>query len=59
MHNRFRQYILKKQAFNNYNDDRIKNIQLKINRRHRKKFNFEELVRVFYKRLNNKVAFNA
>ncbi|KAA6311053.1 hypothetical protein EZS27_037747, partial [termite gut metagenome] len=32
----------KKQLFNNYDDDRIKNIQLKINRKPKKKLNFEE-----------------
>ncbi|KAA6335557.1 hypothetical protein EZS27_016235 [termite gut metagenome] len=53
-----RQYVPKKQTITNYNDDRIKNIQLKINRRPRKKLNFEEPVRVFYKMLNKKVAFN-
>ncbi|KAA6332532.1 hypothetical protein EZS27_018964, partial [termite gut metagenome] len=53
-----RQYVPKKQTITNYNDDRIKNIQLKINRKPRKKLNFEEPVRVFYKMLNNKVAFN-
>ncbi|KAA6326281.1 hypothetical protein EZS27_024594 [termite gut metagenome] len=49
---------LKKQTFTDYNEDRIKNIQLKINRRPRKKLNFEEPYNLFYKMLNNKVAFN-
>ncbi|KAA6326156.1 hypothetical protein EZS27_024708, partial [termite gut metagenome] len=37
---------------------RIKNIQFKINRRPRKKLNFEEPFSMFRKMLNNKVAFN-
>ncbi|KAA6332531.1 hypothetical protein EZS27_018976, partial [termite gut metagenome] len=53
-----RQYIPKKQTFTDYNDDRIKKIQLKINRRPRKKLNFEEPYNLFYKMLNNIVAFN-
>jgi IS30 family transposase len=53
-----RQYMPKKQIFNNYNDDRIKCIQLKINRRTGKILNFEEPYNVFYKMLNNIVAFN-
>ncbi|KAA6307721.1 hypothetical protein EZS27_040608, partial [termite gut metagenome] len=53
-----RQYIPKKQTFTNYDDDRIKKIQFKINRRPRKKLNFEEPFNVFYKMLNKKVAFN-
>ncbi|KAA6324766.1 hypothetical protein EZS27_025948 [termite gut metagenome] len=53
-----RQYIPKKQTFTHYDDDRIKNIQFKINRRPRKKLNFEEPFSMFRKMLNNKVAFN-
>jgi IS30 family transposase len=36
-----RQYIPKKQSFANYNDEFIKNIQHKINRRPRKNLNFD------------------
>jgi IS30 family transposase len=53
-----RQYIPKKQTFTHYDEDRIKNIQFKINRRPRKKLNFEEPFSMFHKMLNNKVAFN-
>jgi IS30 family transposase len=47
-----RQYIPKKQPFTNYNDDFIKNIQHKINRRPRKKLNFGTPKNRFF----NKVA---
>ncbi|KAA6318314.1 hypothetical protein EZS27_031659, partial [termite gut metagenome] len=53
-----RQYVPKEQTFTDYNEDRIKNIQLKINRRSRKKLNFEEPYNLFYKMVNYKVAFN-
>ncbi|KAA6327657.1 hypothetical protein EZS27_023375 [termite gut metagenome] len=36
-----RQYVPKKPTFTDYNEDRIKNIQRKINRRPGKKLNFE------------------
>jgi Transposase and inactivated derivatives, IS30 family len=48
-----RQYIPKKETFDNYNDAMIKNIQHKINRRPRKKLNFENPKNSFF----NKVAF--
>ncbi|KAA6317728.1 hypothetical protein EZS27_032160, partial [termite gut metagenome] len=53
-----RQYIPKKEAFTNYTDKQILDIQHKLNRRPRKLLNFEEPFSVFYKMLNNKVAFD-
>jgi IS30 family transposase len=44
-----RQYIPKKQSFNNINDDYIKSFQIKINRRPRKLLNFEVPIERFYK----------
>jgi len=48
-----RQYIPKKESFDNYDDLIIKNIQYKINRRPRKKLNFDSPKNIFF----NKVAF--
>jgi IS30 family transposase len=51
-----RQYIPKKHSFNDYNDQTIKDIQLKINRRPRKKLNFNNPKHVFYTNLDTIVA---
>jgi IS30 family transposase len=53
-----RQYIPKKEAFTNYTDKQILDIQHKFNRRPGKLLNFEEPFSVFCKMINNKVAFN-
>ncbi len=52
-----RQYIPKKSIFNNYNEQYIKDIQHKINRRPRKKLNYDNPKNLFYKFVNLKVAF--
>jgi IS30 family transposase len=52
-----RQYIPKKQSFTNYDDEAVAAIQHKINRRPRKKLNFENPFVVFAKAINNPVAF--
>jgi len=52
-----RQYIPKKSIFKLYNDKEIKEIQYKINRRPRKKLNYENPKNLFYKFVNQKVAF--
>lgn len=52
-----RQYIPKKSKFEEYNELQIRNIQYKINQRPRKKLNFENPKNLFYKFVNNKVAF--
>ena len=52
-----RQYIPKKSIFNNYNDQEIKEIQHKINRRPRKNLNYDNPKNLFYKFVNQKVAF--
>jgi IS30 family transposase len=51
-----RQYIPKKQTFNNYNEQIIRDIQHKINRRPRKKLQFNNPKHVFYTNLDNIVA---
>ena len=51
-----RQYIPKKQTFNHYNEQTIKDIQYKINRRPRKKLLFNNPKHVFYTNLDNIVA---
>ena len=52
-----RQYIPKKSIFNLYNEDEINDIQHKINRRPRKKLSYENPKNLFYKFVNQKVAF--
>jgi IS30 family transposase len=52
-----RQYIPKKSIFDQYDDDKIKEIQYKINRRPRKKLNYDNPKNLFYKFVNRKVAF--
>lgn len=52
-----RQYIQKKIKFEEYNELQIKNIQHKINRRPRKKLNFENPKNLFFNFVNKKVAF--
>jgi IS30 family transposase len=44
-----RQYIPKKQRFNNISDDDIKSFQIKINKRTRKLLNFDAPIDRFYK----------
>jgi IS30 family transposase len=51
-----RQYIPKKQSFEDYNDQYIKDMQHKINQRPRKKLQFNNPKHVFYTNLDNKVA---
>lgn len=51
-----RQYIPKKQTFDAYNDNNIKDIQHKINQRPRKKLLFNNPKYVFYTNLDKKVA---
>ncbi|MDR1056425.1 MAG: IS30 family transposase, partial [Prevotellaceae bacterium] len=43
-----RQYIPKKQNFNNFNDDDINSFQIKINKRPRKLLNFDAPIDCFY-----------
>jgi IS30 family transposase len=52
-----RQYIPKKSVFENYNDNDIKAIQYKVNRRPRKNLNYDNPKNIFYKLVNQKVAF--
>ena len=51
-----RQYIPKKQSFENYNDQYIKEVQYKINRRPREKLGFLSPKEVFFASLEKKVA---
>ncbi len=51
-----RQYIPKKETFDKYNDLYISQIQAKLNKRPRKKLNFETPKDLFFKFVNNKVA---
>ena len=51
-----RQYIPKKESLENYNDQLIKEIQYKINRRPRELLNFDNPKYVFYINLDKKVA---
>jgi len=51
-----RQYIPKKATFDDYNDQIIKEIQYKINRRPRKILSFENPKHIFYLNLDKKVA---
>jgi IS30 family transposase len=46
-----RQYITKKQTFTNIDDDKIQKIQRKINRRPRKKLNFETPFKILYQKI--------
>jgi len=52
-----RQYIPKKSIFETYNEQNIKDIQYKINRRPRKNLNYDSPKNLFYKFVNEKVAF--
>ena len=52
-----RQYIPKKSIFELYDDQKIKEIQYKINRRPRKNLNYQTPKNIFYKFVNQKVAF--
>jgi len=52
-----RQYIPKKSMFETYNEQDIKDIQYKINRRPRKNLNYDNPKNLFYKFVNEKVAF--
>ncbi len=51
-----RQYIPKKQSFNEYNDQYIKEVQHKINQRPRKKLLYDNPKYIFYTNLDTKVA---
>jgi IS30 family transposase len=51
-----RQYIPKKQSFEDYNEQIIKDMQHKINQRPRKKLQFNNPKHVFYTNLDTKVA---
>lgn len=51
-----RQYIPKKQTFENYNDQNIKEIQHRLNQRPRKKLGYENPKHIFYSNLDTKVA---
>jgi IS30 family transposase len=51
-----RQYIPKKQTFENYNDQNIKEIQHRLNQRPRKKLGYENPKHIFYSNLEPKVA---
>ena len=52
-----RQYIPKKSIFEHYDDQKIKEIQHKINRRPRKNLKYDNPKNQFYKFVNQKVAF--
>ena len=52
-----RQYIPKKSIFETYNNQEIKEIQHKINRRPRKNLNYDNPKNLFYNFINQKVAF--
>jgi len=52
-----RQYIPKKQSFENYNNQYIREIQFILNRRPREKLKFYSPKELFFASLNNKVAF--
>ena len=52
-----RQYIPKKSVFSQYSEQKIKEIQHKINRRPRKNLNYDNPKNLFYKFVNQKVAF--
>ncbi len=51
-----RQYVPKKQSFDGYNDQNIKELQHKINQRPRKKLQFNNPKHIFYTNLDSKVA---
>lgn len=53
-----RQYIPKKESFDKYNQEIIKQIQYQLNQRPRKKLNFETPKKIFFASLQNNVAFN-
>lgn len=52
-----RQYIPKKSIFSMYNEQEIKEIQHKINRRPRKNLNYDNPKNLFYKFVNQNIAF--
>jgi IS30 family transposase len=54
-----RQYITKKQSFNNFTDEQIAFFQIKINKRPRKRLNFDSPKNKFFNLLNNFVAFGS
>ena len=53
-----RQYIPKKESFDKYNNQYIKQIQYDINKRPRKSLNFESPKKIFFASLRNIVALN-
>jgi len=56
LYDRFFQYIPKKESFENFKTQDIKEIQFKLNRRPREKLKFYSPKEVFFASLNNKVA---
>ena len=52
-----RQYIPNKSIINQYTTLKIKDIQMKINRRPRKNLDFEKPFELFYNFITQKVAF--
>ena len=52
-----RQYIPKKSNFDNYSEQKIREIQYKINKRPRKNLNYDNPKNLFYKFVNSNVAF--
>ena len=54
-----RQYLPKEQSFNNYTDEQIALFQTKINKRPRKKLNFDSPKNKFFNLLYNLVAFGS
>lgn len=54
-----RQYIPKKEVFENYTNEQILKIQHKINARPRKNLNFDNPKNEFFKNINLKVAFDS
>lgn len=59
MNKLLRQYYPKGKEINNDNTNNIKHIQYKINRRPRKKLKFQKPYKLFYKFINQKVAFKS
>jgi len=55
----FRQYIPKKENFDKFNNQQIKQIQYKINNRPRCNLNFYSPKEIFFLNLNKKVAFSS
>jgi IS30 family transposase len=54
-----RQYIAKKQSFSNFTNEQIALFQAKINKRPRKRLNFDTPKNKFFNFINNTVAFGS